>query len=192
LLLGHSIIDCHDEGRSLRLDEDGDGVADMIDLCPLTPQGVQVNLYGCPLDTDKDGVPDYLDQEPNSAANAIVNIDGITSRPSNGVWHDWSIRPGSTDNMTPNTGTGPSVSNDYGSCWNSYSPSGITSYTEGHITAGVDKWNIDLRCFTILNSGMGHSYQIRLGKVSDDSPFTKENTHQLTLGIRMYPTRYVP
>ena len=26
LLLGHPIIDCHDEGRILRLDKDGDGV----------------------------------------------------------------------------------------------------------------------------------------------------------------------
>lgn len=59
-------------------DEDGDGVADMIDLCPFTPAGVQVDLYGCPLDTDKDGVPDYMDQEPNSAIDAVVNIDGIT------------------------------------------------------------------------------------------------------------------
>jgi hypothetical protein len=59
-------------------DEDGDGVADMIDLCPFTPDGVQVDLYGCPLDTDKDGVADHLDKEPNSAPGAFVNFDGVT------------------------------------------------------------------------------------------------------------------
>lgn len=59
-------------------DEDGDGVADIIDLCPFTPSTVSVNSYGCPLDYDKDGVPDYLDKEPNSAPNAFVNADGVT------------------------------------------------------------------------------------------------------------------
>ncbi len=59
-------------------DEDGDGVADIVDLCPFTPKGVQIDLYGCPLDSDKDRVPDYLDQEPNSARGAIVNALGVT------------------------------------------------------------------------------------------------------------------
>ena len=59
-------------------DEDGDGVADIIDLCPFTPSTVSVNSYGCPLDYDGDGVPDYLDKEPNSARNAFVNADGVT------------------------------------------------------------------------------------------------------------------
>ena len=59
-------------------DEDGDGVADIIDLCPFTPAGVDVDMYGCPIDSDKDGVPDYLDLEPKSARNAYVDSDGIT------------------------------------------------------------------------------------------------------------------
>ena len=59
-------------------DEDGDGIADIIDLCPFTPSGVRVDIYGCPIDSDKDGVPDYLDLEPNSAPNAYVNSDGVT------------------------------------------------------------------------------------------------------------------
>lgn len=59
-------------------DEDGDGIADIIDLCPFTPSGVEVDKNGCPIDSDKDGVPDYLDLEPNSAPNAYVNSDGVT------------------------------------------------------------------------------------------------------------------
>lgn len=59
-------------------DEDGDGVADIVDLCPFTPSTVSVDSYGCPLDYDKDGVPDYLDQEPNSAPNAFVDANGVT------------------------------------------------------------------------------------------------------------------
>ncbi len=59
-------------------DEDQDGIADIIDLCPGTPTDVDVDEYGCPLDGDEDGVPDYLDLEPNSAADAMVNSDGVT------------------------------------------------------------------------------------------------------------------
>src|SRR5690606_36989111 len=59
-------------------DEDGDGVADIVDLCPFTPSTVSVNSYGCPLDYDNDGIPDYLDKEPNSTSNAFVNAEGVT------------------------------------------------------------------------------------------------------------------
>lgn len=59
-------------------DEDNDGVADIVDLCPFTPAGVKVDMYGCPIDSDKDGVPDYLDLEPNSAPNAHVDENGVT------------------------------------------------------------------------------------------------------------------
>ena len=69
----------HDDIHKLEFeDEDGDGIADIIDLCPFTPSGVKVDSYGCPIDSDKDGVPDYLDLEPNSAPNAYVNADGVT------------------------------------------------------------------------------------------------------------------
>ncbi len=59
-------------------DEDDDGVADIIDLSPFTPQDAMVNLFGCPVDNDKDGVPDYADLELKTAAGAIVNSDGVT------------------------------------------------------------------------------------------------------------------
>lgn len=44
-------------------DSDGDGVTDQFDKCPDTPEGVPVDVNGCPLDTDGDGVPDYKDKE---------------------------------------------------------------------------------------------------------------------------------
>lgn len=62
----------------LNEDGDGDGVVDLWDLCPDTPEGVAVDATGCPLDGDKDGVPDHLDDEPNSAPGAIVDERGVT------------------------------------------------------------------------------------------------------------------
>lgn len=59
-------------------DDDGDGVKNINDLCAGTPAGVKVDEFGCPKDGDKDGVPDYRDLEGNSAADAIVNRQGVT------------------------------------------------------------------------------------------------------------------
>ncbi len=58
-------------------DEDADGVIDFYDLCPGTPELVEVNEDGCPLDTDLDGVPDYLDEEINTPEGLPVNKFGI-------------------------------------------------------------------------------------------------------------------
>ena len=57
-------------------DSDHDGVPDSRDRCPGTPQGVQVDEFGCPLDSDNDGVPDYLDKCPNTPAGVRVDING--------------------------------------------------------------------------------------------------------------------
>ena len=62
---------------SLEGDEDGDGVANEKDMCPLTPSGVGVDESGCPLDSDGDGVYDYADDEPNTDANLNVNEKGV-------------------------------------------------------------------------------------------------------------------
>lgn len=59
-------------------DEDGDGVLDGIDLCPYTPLGVDVDIYGCPIDDDQDGVPNYLDQEAKTPPSSFVNAYGET------------------------------------------------------------------------------------------------------------------
>ena len=58
-------------------DHDADGVPDIDDNCPSTPNGVKVNEYGCPFDGDNDGVPNYLDEELNTREGAVVNERGI-------------------------------------------------------------------------------------------------------------------
>lgn len=62
----------------LQDDEDGDGVKDMVDECPGTPTGVQVDVKGCPLDSDGDGVPDHADDEAGTAPGAMVDARGVT------------------------------------------------------------------------------------------------------------------
>lgn len=60
------------------LDSDGDGIKDSDDHCQGTPNGVIVDIYGCPFDTDEDGIPDYLDIEPQTKKGAVVNEKGET------------------------------------------------------------------------------------------------------------------
>jgi hypothetical protein len=57
-------------------DEDSDGIADIIDLCPFTGEDVAVDDRGCPLDSDGDGVPDFLDADLMTPAGTLVNLDG--------------------------------------------------------------------------------------------------------------------
>ena len=58
-------------------DHDSDGIPDIDDNCPSTPNGVKVNEFGCPFDGDNDGVPNYLDEELKTTAGAVVNERGI-------------------------------------------------------------------------------------------------------------------
>jgi ABC-type branched-subunit amino acid transport system substrate-binding protein len=59
-------------------DTDGDGIYDVIDQCPGTPEGTDVDWAGCPMasDTDGDGVIDDEDDCPNSEADAEVDESG--------------------------------------------------------------------------------------------------------------------
>lgn len=57
-------------------DSDGDGVTDDKDKCPDTPQGVKVDMNGCPLDTDKDGVLDSKDRCPDTPMGVKVDAHG--------------------------------------------------------------------------------------------------------------------
>jgi len=64
------------EDSLARTDSDKDGIVDLKDNCPKTPEGAQVDSVGCPIDTDKDGVADGIDQCPGTAAGVAVGPDG--------------------------------------------------------------------------------------------------------------------
>jgi len=57
-------------------DSDNDGVSDLHDKCPDTPEGIEVDKLGCPKDSDGDGVPDYLDQCHDSLSGKKVDEKG--------------------------------------------------------------------------------------------------------------------
>lgn len=58
------------------LDSDMDGSPDYKDLCPGTAPGMPVDAFGCPLDADKDGVMDISDKCPNTSAGEKVDVNG--------------------------------------------------------------------------------------------------------------------
>jgi outer membrane beta-barrel protein len=60
----------------VKVDSDGDGVADDKDKCPNTPKAAKVDSNGCPLDSDKDGVADYLDKCSDTPAGVKVDAAG--------------------------------------------------------------------------------------------------------------------
>lgn len=64
-------------------DADKDGVADKLDKCPGTPEGVKVTLNGCPVDGDNDGIADYLDKCPSVAG--IAAFTGCPDSDGDGV-----------------------------------------------------------------------------------------------------------
>ena len=66
-----------------RVDSDGDGVYDDVDLCPGSPPGVPVDDKGCeikavaaPLDSDGDGVMDSEDTCPGTPVGVAVTANG--------------------------------------------------------------------------------------------------------------------
>lgn len=65
----------------VKVDSDGDGVSDALDLCPYTPAGEETDSNGCAdseKDTDGDGVTDDLDLCASTPAGQIVAPDGCT------------------------------------------------------------------------------------------------------------------
>jgi OOP family OmpA-OmpF porin len=59
-------------------DTDGDGVLDILDKEPTTPEGYAVDAHGVTLDSDKDGCPDTKDPEPfSSPAFEIVDCKNV-------------------------------------------------------------------------------------------------------------------
>ncbi len=67
-------------------DSDGDGVSDLLDLCPDTPAGEVVDSNGCSCaqlgncvsDVDGDGVPDGVDACPDTPTGASVDYTGCS------------------------------------------------------------------------------------------------------------------
>jgi outer membrane protein OmpA-like peptidoglycan-associated protein len=57
-------------------DSDGDSIADGLDRCSDTPKGATVDALGCPGDEDSDGVLDGLDRCPRTPFGATVNASG--------------------------------------------------------------------------------------------------------------------
>lgn len=57
------------------LDEDKDGIIDLLDKCANTPAEVVVDSDGCPVDTDGDGVADYLDKCAGTVPAAYGKVD---------------------------------------------------------------------------------------------------------------------
>ncbi|HBH06122.1 MAG TPA: hypothetical protein DDX92_05935 [Flavobacteriales bacterium] len=70
-----------DDGEFYPLDDfedsDNDGVWDFEDDCMGTPEGVEIDLRGCPLDDDDDNFPNFRDEEINSPFGVPVNTLGV-------------------------------------------------------------------------------------------------------------------
>ncbi len=60
-------------------DSDDDGIIDVLDREPNTPEGCPVDTHGVQIDSDKDGIPDCKDKEPFSIPGARVDADGVAT-----------------------------------------------------------------------------------------------------------------
>jgi len=57
------------------LDSDGDGISDTVDDCDLQAGDSTIGFVGC-FDTDGDGIPDSVDPNPNNASGTASDWDG--------------------------------------------------------------------------------------------------------------------
>ncbi|MEM7656742.1 MAG: OmpA family protein, partial [Bacteroidota bacterium] len=64
-------------GQGQTLDSDNDGYPDSEDDQPFTPKGCDVDNRGVALDADNDGVPDCFDKEPNSPPGMYYDAKGV-------------------------------------------------------------------------------------------------------------------
>ncbi len=62
---------------AMSTDDDGDGVANMMDKDNATPAGAIVDGSGKAVDSDRDGVPDFMDMDPFSNIGSKVNSQGV-------------------------------------------------------------------------------------------------------------------
>jgi len=73
------LYDVKDRVDLMSGDTDKDGVADMFDREPATPEGTKVYGDGTSVDSDGDGVPDAGDADPFSSKGAKVDANGKES-----------------------------------------------------------------------------------------------------------------
>ena len=71
-----SVAAVNDSLARLSADDDKDGVANMSDKCPDTPEGIKVGPDGCEVDSDSDGIVDSKDKCPASNYGAPVDENG--------------------------------------------------------------------------------------------------------------------
>jgi OOP family OmpA-OmpF porin len=98
----NDLYDVKDRVDMMSGDKDKDGVADMFDREPATPEGTKVYGDGTSVDSDADGVADSQDADPFSSKGAKVDGNGKE------VDGDGDSVPDSRD-MEPNTGKGQLV-----------------------------------------------------------------------------------
>ncbi|MBL0105190.1 MAG: OmpA family protein [Bacteroidetes bacterium] len=65
-------------GDGTSVDSDGDGVPDFKDVEPFSAKLAKVDAAGKEIDTDGDGIPDVRDMEPATSKGSLVNNQGIT------------------------------------------------------------------------------------------------------------------
>jgi OOP family OmpA-OmpF porin len=108
-------------------DQDGDGVPDSRDNCPLTGEGTEVDENGCPRDDDKDGVINNNDACPATEAGTEVDSRGCKvdgDEDGDGIPDSKDRCPGSEEDAEVNEfgcaadSDGDGVANDVDECGN--------------------------------------------------------------------------
>ena len=97
-----------DDGTTTIEDDDGDGVANDVDLCPNTPSGASVDQNGCSFgqsaDEDNDGVDNLLDNCPNTPSGETVDTYGCSDSQKDddgdGVTNDIDLCPSTPSGET--------------------------------------------------------------------------------------------
>lgn len=72
-------------------DSDGDGVIDMLDQEPDTPEGCPVDTRGIALDSDSDGIMDCKDKEPYSPIGYDIDAEGVAQVPAPDILNDGDV-----------------------------------------------------------------------------------------------------
>lgn len=90
----HEVSEC--SSIDVNQDSDGDGINDVFDDCPNTPENEEVDSKGCGLsqrDSDNDGLFDNVDSCPNTPPNAVVDSSGCADTDSDGVFDSFDLCP---------------------------------------------------------------------------------------------------